>query len=183
MTDKLTFPQLLIEQNKLFDAIIAAAEAGDDEAQQNLAELLEQYVQPEIAAKVDGLAYVIQTKLPAEIEQLREYRDQIVTALKTREAALDNLKAYLKGQCQLGHVPETLIGDRHQIKMSVMSQPTVTITSDPANWGNQFDHLYETRIEYRPLKKAIAEAYKNGEPLPDGVVVSHGMRLGVSVKK
>ncbi len=182
---------ILADVDLLMNAIIFAQEEGDLESVEAATNFIESVLLPAVKDKTDALAYVLQVKLPAIAQERKEYLAQVQQWAKQPEQQIESLKAYLKLLHDSGKLENVLsddkklIGQQHQISFSKMSTPAVEVDQSVAEqkWTPEQQAKYgETRVEFKVLKKELANAVKNGEPLPPGVEYRYPTKITVKLK-
>ena len=177
---------MLADVAQLIDAIETAQSNGDFESADTAEAFLEQEIKPALAGKTDAIAYILQTKLPAQAQERKAYLEQVQDWAGQPEAQMKSLKAYLKTLWQTGTLEgDELSGHQHSINFSTMTRPTISVDQQTAeHWSPEMQQAYgEIRVEFKPIKANIEAALKQGKSLPPGVDVTYSTKLSIKMKK
>lgn len=164
----------LIEEH----AALIAAHGGDIEAVPAIAELLA-FAEEGFEAAVERWGLKIRS-LVAEAEGVKIEADRLAGLQRQKETAAASLKDYLRRQLEARgktKVATKLV----TVRIQANSQPSITATSETV-----IEELYAggspfaaQKVEYVLDRAKILEASKNGEDLPEGIVVRRGTHLRV----
>ena len=177
---------MLADVAQLMDAIETAQSNGDFESADTAEAFLEQEIKPALAGKTDAIAYILQTKLPAQAQERKAYLEQVQDWAGQPEAQMKSLKAYLKTLWNAGLLDDgQLEGYQHTINISTMTRPTISVDQQTAeHWSPEMQQAYgEIRVEFKPIKANIEAALKQGKSLPPGIDVTYSTRLSIKMKK
>lgn len=158
------------------------AEGGGTEA---VMEMLDT-VQADKRSKIDAISWFLTKGSVSEIEALKAFVEEARQRITSLEKGREGLQQSLIARYEMGMISDDdLQGNRSILSVRNNPQPRVDLNEadDPATWGREFSNLYEVRTEYKPLKKAIAQAYKEGKEIPPGVkVLPPGKHLRSTIK-
>ena len=178
---------MLADVAQLMDAIETAQSNGDFESADTAEAFLEQEIKPALAGKTDAIAYILQTKLPAQAQERKAYLEQVQDWAGQPEAQMKSLKAYLKTLWNAGLLDDgQLEGYQHTINISTMTRPTISVDQQVAeqDWSPEMQQAYgEIRVEFKVNKANIEAALKQNKPLPPGVDVTYSTRLSIKMRK
>ena len=107
--------------------------------------------------KIDAIGFV-QDKSKSDIEFLKSQEEKLRSKRKALERAQERFKSYLF-HAMKKHGIKKVKGNTRTI--SLRTTETVEV-GEPQSLPEQYK---ETRVEYKPLKKEIREALKNGEEI------------------
>lgn len=146
-------------------------EVDDEQLEEILLRLLDSRQQ-----KVDSI-YMFLKKLDGDELFAKELFAAAKARLDRVRRLRETTKSYFLHLMQKGVIPNRLDGQVYSIRQQRNSVPTVEVAdvAPVASWPERFQ-----KVSIEADTKAIAEAFKAEEPLPDGVSVAYGshLRLG-----
>lgn len=178
------------EVDYLLAAIEQAEQDGDLENVETAKNFIDSVLVPAIQKKADALSYVLKFKLPQIEQERKEYLDQVKDWAAQPKNQAESLKALLKHLYESGRLDNVLVdgallGEQHQLSFSTMEKPAIDVEEDAAEeWTEEeiqmFANIKKTLVV---SKEKLADALKQGKPLPKGVNYRYPTRLTIGMRK
>lgn len=155
-----------------FTAILDRTEEHGGELTPELEAELEA-LEGSFAEKADRIAAMFRQQ-QATAEAYKSEVSRLTDLAKGHANRAESLKRYLhKTMILAGY--DKLATARFKLRVQKNSVPSTRFTGNPEDLPTRF-----TRIKTGLDAKAVAEAFKSGEPLPDGIEVSYGNHIVIA---